>query len=187
MRCRGIGHFAAPFLQKAFGRQLLYLKRRQLVDNGNIGIIRILLSAIGGGLGIAIMALLASAAHLALVLVPFATSIVLVMGAPEAPQAQPRNIVGGHVISALCGALACAVLGADIWAAAGGVAASIALMHATRTFHPPAGINPVVMVTGNCGWGFVLSPVATGALILVAYAYLYHRLTQPGVWPRRWM
>lgn len=146
----------------------------------------IAIAAAGGGIGIAGMILLAEVGHFALGMVPFATSIVLVLGAPDAPQAQPRNILGGHLISALCGALFCTLLGHGAPAAALGVAAAIALMHATRTFHPPAGINPVVMVIANAGWSFVLLPVAVGAVILVAYAWIYHRLTHTRPWPHSW-
>ncbi len=147
----------------------------------------IAVASAGGGLGILLMLVLAEHAHFAWGLVPFATSIVLVLGASDAPQAQPRNIVGGHVFSALCGAIAMSLLGPGVAAAALGVAASIALMQATRTFHPPAGINPVVMVIANAGWGFILMPVGAGAIILVAYAWIYHRLTQSAPWPRTWM
>ena len=147
----------------------------------------IAIAAVGGGLGIAGMILLADMGHFALGMVPFATSIVLVLGAPDAPQAQPRNILGGHLISAVCGALFCTLLGHGAAAAAIGVAAAIALMHATRTFHPPAGINPVVMVIAGAGWGFVLLPVGVGAVILIAYAWIYHRLTHSRPWPQSWL
>lgn len=146
----------------------------------------IAIAAAGGGIGIAVMIFLAETAHYALGLVPFATSIVLVLGAPDAPQAQPRNIVGGHIVSAVCGAILCTLLGHGALAASLGVAAAIALMHWTRTFHPPAGINPVVMVIAHAGWSFVLVPVTAGALILVGYAWAYHRLTHSAPWPRSW-
>lgn len=151
------------------------------------GPLAIAVAAVGGGLGIALMIALAETAHYALGIVPFATSIVLVLGAPDAPQAQPRNIIGGHVLSALCGAACCSILGPTAPAAALGVALSIAVMQATGTFHPPAGINPVVMVIAKAGWSFVVVPVAVGAVLLVAYAWAYHRLTHTAPWPRRWL
>lgn len=147
----------------------------------------IAVASIGGGLGILIMLMLAEHAHFAWGLVPFATSIVLVLGAPDAPPSQPRNIMGGHVLSALSGAICCALFGWSVTAAAIGVGCAIALMRATRTFHPPAGINPVVMVIAHAGWSFILMPVAAGAAILVAYAWVYHRLTQPEPWPKSWL
>lgn len=144
-------------------------------------------AAAGGGIGILLMLVLAESVHFAWGLVPFATSIVLVLGSPDAPQAQPRHIVGGHVLSALSGAICCTFLGHGIAAAAIGVAGAIAAMQATRTFHPPAGINPVVMVIAHAGWSFVAVPVGLGAAILVAYAWIYHRLTQEQPWPRSWL
>lgn len=149
--------------------------------------ISIAIAAVGGGLGILVMLLLAEHAHFAWGLVPFATSIVLVLGAPDAPPSHPRNIIGGHIFSALSGAVCCSLFGWGIAAAAIGVGCAIALMHATRTFHPPAGINPVVMVIAQAGWSFILVPVGAGAAILVAYAWIYHRLTQSEPWPREWL
>src|ERR1044072_6194357 len=78
---------------------------------------RALTTAVGGGLGILAMIGLATLAGLALGAVPFTTSIVLVMAAPEAPQAQPRNIVGGHLLCALAGLAVVSAFGMHDWAA----------------------------------------------------------------------
>jgi hypothetical protein len=40
---------------------------------------------------------LSVASHYPLVIIPFATSIVLVIGSHEAEPAQPRALIGGHV------------------------------------------------------------------------------------------
>jgi len=125
-------------------------------------------------------------AGLPVLIVPFTTSIVLVMAAPESQQAQPRNIVGGHVLSALCGLGVVALFGNDAWLAALAVGLSIAVMQLTDTLHPPAGLNALLMVTANVSWTFVLVPITAGALILVGFAYIFHRLTWPGGWPRSW-
>jgi CBS-domain-containing membrane protein len=147
---------------------------------------RALITALGGGLGIGVMVALAIWADFPLAVVPFTTSIVLVMAAPESKQAQPRNIVGGHVLSALCGLAILALFGSNPWLAAFAVGLSIAVMQLTETLHPPAGINALLMVTANVSWKFVLVPVTAGALILVGFAYFYHRVTWPGGWPRSW-
>jgi CBS-domain-containing membrane protein len=147
---------------------------------------RALITALGGGLGIGVMVGLAIWADFPLAVVPFTTSIVLVMAAPESEQAQPRNIVGGHVLSAFCGLATLALFGSNPWLAAFAVGLSIAVMQLTETLHPPAGINALLMVTANVSWKFVLVPVTAGALILVGFAYLYHRFTWPGGWPRSW-
>jgi len=147
---------------------------------------RAVITAVGGGLGIGAMVGLATLAGLPLLVVPFTTSIVLVMAAPHSEQAQPRNIVGGHVLSALCGLGVLELLGHDPWLAALAVGASIGAMQLTDTLHPPAGINALLMVSAAVSWKFVLIPVAVGALVLVGFAYVYHRLTWPGGWPLSW-
>ncbi len=133
--------------------------------------------AIGGALGIAVMTTLAHAAGQPLMSVPFATSIVLVMGSPEAPPARPRAIVGGHLISASAAVLCTLLFGEAMWVAPLGVGLAIAVMHALDAFHPPAGISPLVVTHSHAGVMFILSPVLTGALTLVAFAFVYHRLS----------
>ena len=143
-------------------------------------------TAIGGGLGLSGMVVFADWAGLPLEVVPFTTSIVLVMAAPDSGQAQPRNIIGGHVLSALSGLVVASVFGTNPWLAGLAVAVSIAGMHFTGTLHPPAGINALLFVSMNLSWQFVLMPVAVSAVGLVAFAFLYHHLTAPGRWPRSW-
>ena len=143
-------------------------------------------TAIGGGLGLSVMVVLADWAGLPLEVVPFTTSIVLVMAAPDSGQAQPRNIIGGHVLSALSGLVVASVFGTNPWLAGLAVAVSVAGMQLTGTLHPPAGINALLFVSMNLTWQFVLMPVAVGAVGLVAFAFLYHQLTARGRWPRSW-
>ena len=59
-------------------------------------IIKVAAGAVGGAAAIALMEVLAERTTVPLLFVPFATSIVLVMGSPEAEPAQPRALVGGH-------------------------------------------------------------------------------------------
>jgi hypothetical protein len=100
-------------------------------------IITIAAGAVGGAVAIALMEMLAERTTVPLLFVPFATSIVLVMGSPEAEPAQPRALVGGHLVSAAVGLLLLQVTGPGPWAAATAVGLAIIAMHATRTFHPP--------------------------------------------------
>ena len=61
---------------------------------------------------------LSESAAFPLMFVPFATSIVLVMGIPEAEQAQPRALVGGHLVATLVGLIIVKIAGPSPWAAA---------------------------------------------------------------------
>jgi CBS-domain-containing membrane protein len=134
----------------------------------------ILVPALGGTLGIAGMIALADLAELPLMLAPFTTSIVLVMAAPESAFAQPRNVIGGHVVAALSGLLVVATLGDSPWYAAAAVGLAIAAMQATGTMHPPAGINALIMVVAHPSWTFLFVPVAAGATCLVLFSLAYN-------------
>ena len=64
-------------------------------------------------------------------------------------------------------------------------------MHFTRSLHPPAGIDPLVVVVNNMSWSFMLAPVGLGALLLTLFAYLWHNIVAHGpnkgdIWPARW-
>jgi CBS-domain-containing membrane protein len=142
--------------------------------------------AAGGGVAIALMQLASDRTTLPLVLIPFATSIVLVMGSPEAEPAQPRPLVIGHLVATLVGLAVVKLVGPSVWAAAVAVGLAMIAMHLVRSFHPPAGIDPLIVVHNDLAWSFLLMPVAVGALLLAAFAFTWHNLIRRGVWPLRW-
>lgn len=123
----------------------------------------------------------------------FGASAVLLYGAPRSPLAQPRNLVGGHVLSAAVGVLSWKLLhvvpGLD---AAVAVATAIALMHLTRTLHPPGGATALIAVIGsprihNLGFLYVLVPATVGALLLLAVALMVNNLPQSRRYPETWL
>lgn len=144
----------------------------------------ILARALGGGLGIALMIALSASSGHPLMAIPFATSIVMVMGSPDALPAQPWRVIGGHMLSAACGIAATTLLGFDMYVAALAVGLAMALMLALDAFHPPAGISPLIITATHATPDFILSPVLTGALILLACAWIFHRLSGE-TWPHR--
>ena len=143
--------------------------------------------AIGGGVAIAIMELLSARTMTPLATIPFATSIVLVMGSPQVAPAQPRALVGGHLISALVGVVVATFAGPDPWAAAVAVGLAIAAMQVADAFHPPAGINPLLIVLQGFSWSYILIPVMCGALLLLGFAYLWNNFVRGEAWPSRWL
>jgi CBS-domain-containing membrane protein len=130
------------------------LERRGAARNGwrRIGFRNTAEGAIAGcGAAIAIGAMewFSLASHYPLVIIPFATSIVLVIGSPEAEPPQPRALIGGHVVATLAGLAMLQLTGPQAWAAAAVVGVAIVAMVVTGTFHPPAGINPLLVVSNN--------------------------------------
>ena len=93
--------------------------------------------------------------------------MVLVMAAHESPLAHPKNIIFGHILSALSGVFIYAILGTSSYSVGLAVGLAIFLMMVTKTIHPPAGANPIIAVLGAEGLDFVLMPVAVGAFFIV--------------------
>lgn len=137
----------------------------------------VLFRAVGGGGAIAFMIWLSKTSGVPLMWIPFATSIVMVMGSPEAPPAQPLRILGGHIVCAAAGIACTMLLGFDIWVAALAIGIAIAVMHMLDVFHPPAGISPIIIATSQASPEYVLFPVLAGVAILIAYAWIFHRIT----------
>ncbi|MBD1427830.1 HPP family protein [Sphingobacterium arenae] len=119
----------------------------------------------------------------------FGASSVLVYGAIQSPLAQPRNLVGGHVVSAFVGVTVAYLLPPVIWLTAPlAVASSIVFMQMTRTLHPPGGATALIAVTGgtkvaSMGYWYVFSPVLSGALILLLTALVFNNITTKRHYP----
>jgi CBS-domain-containing membrane protein len=151
----------------------------------------VIAGAVGGALAIGCMEAFSLQTAFPLMAIPFATSIVMVLGTPRAEPAQPRALIGGHLISTLVGLLVVKITGPSAWAAALAVGLAMIAMHLTNTFHPPAGIDPLVVVTNNMSWSFLVAPVAIGAVLLALFAFVWHNLVARGAnrddtWPARW-
>ncbi len=141
------------------------------------------LGVIPGALAISLLAALTENLGQLLLIAPFGASCVLLFALPQSPLARPRNVIGGHLISALVGLLVLTVLGDGVVAMGLGVGLAIALMQFSGTLHPPAGGDPLVVILAGAGWPFLLLPIATGTASLVILAWLYHRFVSKRAYP----
>lgn len=138
--------------------------------------IQILISAVCASCGIALMVTLATISAVPLGTIPFATSIVLVSGAPKSPPARTNAIVFGHLICAAVG-VGMHYSGLEAIATVGlAVGVSVALMIAFDVFHPPAGITPLVLYGSTYDWTFLLVPVLVGAVSVAILARTAEKL-----------
>ena len=144
------------------------------------------LAWLGGVLAIAAVAALTDTLSVALVLGSFGASCVLVFGYPDVPFSQPRNVIAGHFISSLIGLVFLSVFGPHWWSVALAVGTAIALMMLTRTVHPPAGSNPVIVFLSQPAWGFLWFPTLFGAVVVVAVALIYNNATRDARYPKYW-
>ena len=156
----------------------------------------VLWSWIGGFAGILVLSwinrLFFAGTDLTLMIGSFGASAVLVYGAPRSPLAQPRNLLGGHLISALVGVTAWKLFPhAPVLAASAAVATAIAAMHLTRTLHPPGGATALIAVIGSdqihaLGYVFVLVPALVGPVVLLLVALLVNNIPASRRYPEIW-
>jgi CBS-domain-containing membrane protein len=130
---------------------------------------------------------------LVMIIGSFGASAVLIYGAIKSPLAQPRNLMGGHIISAIIGVSAYKLLPGHMWlASAVAVATAIAAMHATKTLHPPGGATSLIAVIGSekihsLGYLYVIMPAGFGALIMLVVALLVNNIPKERRYPEFWI
>ena len=105
----------------------------------------------------------------------FGASLVLITAAYSSPLAQPKNIFFGHIISSLCGFIVIYFFGVNFISIGLAVGLAVTMMMITKTVHPPAGANPIIIILGNESLSFLLMPISIGAAILVIYSIIFNR------------
>lgn len=140
-----------------------------------------LVSGAAGGLGIF---LLAWALHLLpqpelplLLLGSMAASTVLLYAVPHSPLAQPWNLIGGHLVSALAGWLTISLVHDPLTAAGVAVGCAIFLMYVLDCLHPPGAATALTLVLGatpfqqmGAGWTFTIVAANASISLLLALA-----------------
>jgi CBS-domain-containing membrane protein len=113
-----------------------------------------------------------------------AASMALVAGAPTLPLAQPRNVIGGQLISAVVGVLV-GTFSHSLWAAAIAGGLALGAMLATRTSHSPAAATAVLgtLATSSKVEYVILAGLA--AVVLVAVGWIRSALTKTA-YPTYW-
>lgn len=145
-----------------------------------------LLSSLGAFLGITFLSVLSLVYQMPMIVASFGASAVLVYGVPDAPLSQPRNVVFGHLVSAVAGVLVYTWFGLTWWSAALATTMAIILMLMTKTTHPPGGATALFAVLGRAEPIYILTPVLLGSIILVVVAILVNNLSPNRNYPRYW-
>lgn len=143
-----------------------------------------LFAFIGSFLGIGIITFLSHRTeNLALLAPPFGAAAVLLFAAPEAPLAQPKNAILGHLLSAAVGTTVYYFLGSSWFSIALSVSLAIFLMVVTGTIHPPGGATAFLAVASKKSFYFIINPILIGVTILFGTAlvvnYFHPEKTYP--------
>jgi CBS-domain-containing membrane protein len=162
-----------------------------------IGLGEILWSWTGSAIGIGLCGYLSSLffenRDLTLLIGSFGASAVLVYGTTKSPLAQPRNLVGGHILSGIIGVACCRWCGEPVWVAAAlAVSLSIVAMLVTRTLHPPGGATALIAVIGGekvyrLGFLYPFIPIGLGAIVLLIVGLLVNNASKNRKYPEYWL
>lgn len=142
---------------------------------------------IGGFLTIFILVVLTNWTSAVWLMAPFGASCVLAYGVWNAPLSQPRNIIGGHFISSFIGLATYYLFGDAPWVIGLGVGLAIMCMMLTKTTHPPAGADPIVVILGGYSWSYLITPVFIGSVIIVLIALILNNLRKNREYPTFWI
>ena len=142
-------------------------------------------SGVGAGLGTALSVAAPPAAPF--LLASLGGSAVFLFGLTRAPAAQPRALFGGHLGGAAVGVACYQAFGDAWWVAVLAQCVALCVMLLTRTVHPPAGANPLIMVFSHAGVATLWQPVFLGVATLAVVAGVWTRL-YPGLvrYPASW-
>ena len=164
-----------------------YLKKfkgqnEQLVPKSTIS--EIIFAFIGSFIAIGIIGYCTKTYDNLLIMGSFGASCVLLFGFPKSPFSQPRNVILGHFLSTFIGLAFLHILGNEYWSMALALATAIAVMIATRTVHPPAGSNPLIVFLLGANWDYLIFPSLIGSVILVTVALFYNNLHKNRAYPQ---
>ncbi|UUM31973.1 HPP family protein [Vibrio japonicus] len=136
-------------------------------------------AGVGATIAIGLLSFLEfSLSEVALLMAPFGATAVLVFGVPDSPLAQPKNVIFGHMITAIIGVAFAQYVGVTPLTLALATGLGVSLMLLTKTTHPPAGANPMLIMLAGQGWSFIFTPVLIGAVLIVLVGKSMRRLQQ---------
>ena len=115
----------------------------------------------------------------------FGSSMVLLYGYPESPFAQPKNIFFGHLLTAFVGVMILNFVPLQIFITIPiAVGLGVGLMILFNVTHPPAGGNPIIVIIGSVSFDYLINPIITGSIIVLAFGVVINRFILKKKYPK---
>ena len=115
----------------------------------------------------------------------FGATVFLVFVLYNLETAQPKNIFFGHLISILVGIIFNETVGLSFYSLGLSVGIAVVLMVYFKVMHPPAASNPLVALTMDLSFDFILFPVITGTIIIILMSVLINRIILKRNYPKK--
>lgn len=142
--------------------------------------VRLLWCALGATVAISLALWIVELPEKSFLLASLGGSTIFLFGLTRVPAAQPRALFGGHLSGALIGIACYQAFGDSISVYITATVLTLCFMLVTRTVHPPAGANPIIMIQAHAGWLALWQPVLLGIGSLFLVAIVWSRL-YPGL------
>ncbi|CAA0109093.1 Uncharacterised protein [BD1-7 clade bacterium] len=127
-----------------------------------------LIAGVGASITIGLLSFIeANMENAVLIMAPFGATAVLVFGVPNSPLAQAKNVIFGHLITASIGIFFYQYIGVTPITLAIATGLGVTCMLVSKTTHPPAGANPILIMLSGQGWLFLVTPVLVGSIVMV--------------------
>ena len=111
--------------------------------------------------------------------------MVLLYGYPESPFAQPKNIFFGHLLTALVGVIILNFVAMPIFITIPiAVGLGVGLMILFKVTHPPAGGNPIIVIIGSVSLEYLINPIITGSIIVLAFGIVINKFILKKKYPK---
>jgi CBS-domain-containing membrane protein len=135
-----------------------------------------LISGLGGGLAILLISIFGIVLKNPILIAPFGASCVLLFGLHDSPLAKSKNLIGSHLISSLIGLVMLYFFGKSYLVISAAVGLTIFVMIFTGIIHPPAGANPILIISTAASWKFLYINIILGLIILVIATFVYNKV-----------
>jgi CBS-domain-containing membrane protein len=119
-------------------------------------------------------------------MVSFGSTVINVFGFPKNRNSQPKNVLFGHLLSALVGIIFITFFEASFITLGLAVGVATMLMLALKITHPPAGGTVIMVMIGDVSFPFLIFPVMVGAITIIIGGIIYNRLLLKRKYPLTW-
>ena len=152
-----------------------------------------LLAGIGTGLVIGILAyityesILSGTTYGLWFMASFGSTVINVFGFPKNRNSQPKNVLFGHLLSALVGIIFITFFEISFITLALAIGIATILMITFKITHPPAGGTVIVVMIGSVSFHFLIFPIMVGAITIIIAGIIYNRFILKKNYPLKWL
>ena len=116
----------------------------------------------------------------------FGATVFIIFVLYNLETAQPKNVFFGHLVSILVGIIFNETIGFSFYSLGLSVGVAVALMTYLKVMHPPAASNPLVALSMDLSFDFILFPVITGTIAIILMAVIINKIILKSNYPKKW-